>query len=64
MISPLNQFLPKGFRDPKGVIKYFSEIDRLNDTFTNDSGIYIIFSREQKFVYPTEYFITIRKDTG
>jgi hypothetical protein len=52
MISPLNQFLPKGFREPKNVIKYFSEIESLDYSLTNVSGIYIIFSREQEFVYP------------
>ncbi len=52
MISPLNQFLPKGFRKPKGVIKYWSEIEELDSSLTTVPGVYVIFSREQKFVYP------------
>ncbi len=52
MISPLNHFLPKGYRKPKGVIKYFSEIESLDTALANEPGIYVIFSREQKFIYP------------
>lgn len=51
MISPLNQFL-KDYREPKGVTKYFSEIERFDPELTNVPGAYIIFSRNQKFIYP------------
>ncbi len=51
MNTPFKQFLSEN-KKPKGILGYFSEIDKISPDLENVCGAYIFYSRKQSFIYP------------